>query len=66
LVLRNVQAAKDSVVTMLGVPGPLNCQAEGNTLTIEMPKLNPDTLPCRFAYAFKIAGAKVLPEAGNP
>jgi hypothetical protein len=31
-----------------------------------MPKLNPDTLPCRFAYAFKIAGAKVLPETGKP
>jgi alpha-L-fucosidase len=66
LVLRNVQAPKHSVVTMLGVPGPLNCQAKGNTLTIEMPKINPDTLPCRFAYAFKIAGAKVLPETGKP
>jgi hypothetical protein len=39
---------------------------EGNTLTIEMPQLNPDTLPCRFAHAFKIAGAKVLPETGKP
>ena len=66
LVLRNVQAPRASVVTMLGVPGPLHCQVEGNTLTIEMPKLNPDTLPCRFAYAFKIAGAKVLPDTGKP
>jgi hypothetical protein len=31
-------------------------------LTIEVPDLNPDQAPCRYAFAFKITGATVLAE----
>ena len=66
LVLRDVQVPDGSVVTMLGMPGPLKHQVQGSTLTVELPKVDPDTLPCRHAYAFKITGTKVLPENAKP
>ena len=62
LVLRDIQAPPDAAVTLLGHEGKLACKVEANTLTIEVPDLNVDQVPCRHAYTFKIPGAKLLAE----
>ncbi len=56
LVLKDVQPAANSVVTMLGVTGRLKWRREGADLVIETPRLTGDQMPCRYAYTFKIAG----------
>jgi hypothetical protein len=43
------------------MPGVLKHTLSDNTLTIQTPELGPDEAPCRYAYAFKITGAQVLP-----
>ncbi len=62
LVLRGVKAPARPNVTLLGHSGTLPARLEGETLTIELPQLDSESLPCRYAYAFKITGAEVLPE----
>jgi alpha-L-fucosidase len=62
LVLRNIRVSANASVTMLGVPGALEKSIHGNTLTITTPSLGPDEAPCRYAYAFKISGAEILPD----
>lgn len=49
-------------VTMLGLAGNLKCSADETTLTVEVPSLMPQDLPCRHNYAFKIENAELLPE----
>ena len=61
LVLRNVRVPADATVSLLGMPGVLKHTLSDNTLTIQTPELGPDEAPCRYAYAFKITGAEVLP-----
>ena len=63
LVLRDVNVPAGATVTMLGVPGALKTSVSGTTLTITTPDLGPDQAPCRYAFAFKITGATVIPEA---
>ena len=58
LTLKDVAAPKGSAVTMLGVPGTLAWKQQGKDLVITTPALTVDQLPCRYAYAFKIAGVK--------
>lgn len=62
LVLRNVEAPANPAVTLLGFSGRVDASASGNTVTIQVPPLAPDAMPCRYAYAFRIAGAKLLTE----
>jgi alpha-L-fucosidase len=62
LVLRDIKAPADAVVTMLGVPGALKHKIEGTTLTVSMPELGPDEAPCRHAFTVKITGAEVMGE----
>jgi alpha-L-fucosidase len=62
LVLRDITVPEGAKVTMLGVVGELKTRRDGNTLTIDVPDLNPDQAPCRHAFAFKITGATVKPE----
>jgi len=62
MVIRDIQAAKSSVVTLLGVDVPLKHSIQGRNLVIQVPALNPDQLPCQHAYAFKITQARLLPE----
>jgi len=62
LVLRDIKVPSTSVVTMLGIEGKLKYDVKENSMTIETPKLNPDQVPCRYAYVFKITGAELLPE----
>ena len=59
LVLRDVNVPAGAKVTLLGVPGELKTRMDGNSLTIEVPDLNPEQAPCRHAFAFKITGASV-------
>ena len=53
LVLKDVQPASNTVVTMLGVRPP-EVRRQGADLVIETPRLSVDELPCRHAYTFKI------------
>lgn len=62
LVLRHVAAATTPTVTLLGFPRPLPARLDGSTLTVTLPDLGPEAAPCRHAFAFKIAGAKLQPE----
>ena len=59
---RNVEAPANPAVTLLGFSGRVDASASGNTVTIQVPPLAPDAMPCRYAYAFRIAGAKLLTE----
>lgn len=62
LVLRDIEVPADATISLLGVPGTLKHKVAEKTLTISMPDLNPDQVPCRHAYCWKITGAKLLPE----
>jgi alpha-L-fucosidase len=64
LVLRNIKVPASSVVTLLGFEGALRHKVEGDTLTIFLPwpEVSPESVPSRYAYAFKITGAELLPE----
>ena len=66
LVLRDVNVPAGATVTILGVPGALKTASSGTTLTITLPDFGPDEAPCRYAFAFKITGATVIPEAPAP
>jgi alpha-L-fucosidase len=67
LVLRGVRAPAGCEVTLLGFDGKIVSRVSGDTVTIKMPELGPESLPCRYAYAFRIPGASVLAEdAGAP
>jgi len=61
LVLSGVVAPPGAAVSLLGYGGPVRASGAGTTLTIEAPQLAPDAMPCRFAYAFRIEGASLLP-----
>jgi alpha-L-fucosidase len=56
LLLKDVQPSANTVVTMLGIEGPLKWQRQGNDILIEVPRLSVDELPCSFAYTFKLTG----------
>ena len=58
LVLKDLEPASTTVVTMLGVGAPLKWKKQGKDLVIETPRLTVDQLPCRYAYAFKVTGVK--------
>ncbi len=62
LVLRDVAAPANPAVALLGFGGPVDAAASGNTVTIHVPPLEPGAMPAQYAYAFRIAGAKLLPE----
>jgi hypothetical protein len=47
---------------MLGVDGELKTQLDGTTLTLTLPEFGPEAAPCRHAFAFRIAGAELLPD----
>jgi alpha-L-fucosidase len=62
LVLRGVRAPEGARVRMLGVEGELETRRDGDTLTIEVPKLEPEEALCRYAYVFKVEGGEVVNE----
>jgi alpha-L-fucosidase len=62
LALRGIKTPANPSVTLLGVNGTLPSRLDGDTLTIEVPALNPDQAPCRHAFTFKIASAQLQPD----
>jgi alpha-L-fucosidase len=62
LVLRNLKTSPQTQVTMLGVEGDLVFTAKSDTVTIRVPDLTVNTIPCQHAYSFKITEAELLPE----
>ena len=62
LELRGIRAPANPRVTMLGVPGTLKVQVEGDRLRITLPELGPDGAPCRHAFTLKIENGDALPE----
>ncbi len=56
LVLKDLEPASTTVVTMLGVGAPLKWKKHGKDLIVETPRLTVDQLPCKYAYAFKVTG----------
>ncbi len=56
LVLKDVQPPANTVVTLLGIDGPLQWQQQGNDIAIDVPPLTVDEVPCQYAYTFKLAG----------
>ncbi len=62
LVIRNIKTDAGTQVSMLGVPGQLASAAKDGMLTIRVPELTADSVPCRHAYVFKIAESELLPE----
>jgi alpha-L-fucosidase len=62
LELHDVRSADNPRVTMLGVNGYLKTRRSGDSLTIQMPELDPESAPCQYAFTLKIEGGEVLPE----
>lgn len=62
ITVRNVKVPPGAAVTMLGHNGTLESRVEGKDLVITVPRLQPNELPCLYAYSFKIPGAELLPE----
>jgi alpha-L-fucosidase len=60
-VVRNITVPAGVAVTLLGYPGKLEYRMKSSNLEIELPNLNPEQLPCRYAYVFRIPRAKLLP-----
>ncbi len=52
LVVRNI--SKPKTLTMLGYKGQIKYTYKNNTLTITVPLLTPDIIPCPYAWTFKI------------
>lgn len=50
--IKNIEKPKN--VTMLGFNGKIDYVYKNNTLTIKMPLLTPDIIPCQYAWALKI------------
>lgn len=50
--------AKADGVSLLGSPAPVSFTCADGALTLQPPALNPGTLPCDFAWTFKIANPR--------
>ncbi|HRH42225.1 MAG TPA: alpha-L-fucosidase [Pyrinomonadaceae bacterium] len=50
--IKNIEKPKN--VTMLGFNGKIDYVYKNNILTIKMPLLTPDIIPCQYAWALKI------------
>jgi alpha-L-fucosidase len=62
LVIRNIKTSDQTEVSMLGVPGKREVAANDKSITITVPALTVDTVPCQHAWSFKITDAELLPE----
>lgn len=60
--LEGVQPPSGAKVTMLGRPGLLDWDQAGQDVTISIPALTPDEVPCRHAYTLKIESAAAASE----
>jgi len=56
LIVKDVAAAIDTKVTLLGIREPLAWKQQGANIVITLPRLNPSKMPCDHAWVFKIDG----------
>lgn len=62
LVIQKIKVSPGTEVTLLGHEGKLKYGVKDQTLTIEVPQLSVDEVPCMYAYSFKITQSEILPE----
>lgn len=62
LTLQGVQAQAGAQVSLLGIEGPLDWEQGADGLTISVPALTPEELPCRHAYVFKVESGAAASE----
>lgn len=58
LVLAAPKVTEETKVEMVGVEGVCKWQELNGKLTVTVPLLTPDKVPCRHAYVFKLTGVK--------
>lgn len=57
-VLRHVRPTPDTTVHLLGFNQPLNWSSHGDGMSIEVPALTVDEVPCRAAYVFRLTNTR--------
>ena len=62
ITLHNISVPSNCQVTMLGLKEKLKYTVQGKNVVIEVPCMQPDTLPCLYAYTFRIPGARFVAE----
>lgn len=62
LVVRDIEAASDTQVSLLGAKSSIQHRADGKNLVLEIPAQAIQELPFAPAYTFKISHAKLIPE----
>lgn len=60
--IRNVKVPADAQVSLLGIPGGLKYTVEGKDLVVQIPRLQPNELPCQHCYTLKLSGAQLVAE----
>ncbi|HON92074.1 MAG TPA: alpha-L-fucosidase [Sedimentisphaerales bacterium] len=58
LVMKDIEVSPNTVVTMLGVAQSIRWDRSGSDLTIHVPAMSVDDVPCRYAYVFKVTGVR--------
>jgi alpha-L-fucosidase len=58
LVLKDVEVSSGTEVTMLGLAQPVRWDRSGSAVTIHVPMLSVDEVPCQHAYVFRITHAQ--------
>jgi alpha-L-fucosidase len=58
ITIRNVRIPNGAQVKLLGYEGKLKTAVHGNDVTIEIPRFEPDQLPCRDCYTLKLPEAQ--------
>ena len=58
LVVKDIEVSSNTAVTMLGVAQSIRWERSGSAVTIRVPSLSVDEVPCRYAYVFKITHVK--------
>jgi len=54
LEIKGIKVSSKTDVTMLGVDGKVSWTRKDGTIIIQPPQLNPNQVPCRHAYVFKL------------
>jgi len=58
LVVKDVEVSPDTDVTLLGLAQSIPWDRSGSNLTIHVPILSVDEVPCQYAYVFKVTHVK--------
>jgi len=56
--MKDIEVSPNTVVTMLGVAQSIRWDRSGSDLTIHVPAMSVDDVPCRYAYVFKVTGVR--------